>query len=447
MKFTMSFTFGKSVSKKKAEQGFGYIFARLTVDGKKRYYSTGIEIFRDEWKKYVSGDYNHDDIIPSMKVKYTFLDEVLSRLRNQVCKDYRLVREPYIYYKAKVEIHDCANGTLSFLFPKTRKHIYFSDFWCKYMEYRRENNLTGANRFEKVTKNQQAIMEKAFDHFIHFEKAQNHRYLLEEVSDEIIAKYQKWFSDNGIDNIHAYHFLKLTRSVFRKAYKMKLTTNMVFSPKRPLSREVDIKRTVLSPEMIKELEDLDLSTHQRVIDIILYSDIELERMKQLYCSVRGERHKLMEKARDLLLLGVYTGQTYANIQRISEEIVVETDGKKYLHMVCGRYKKQVMVPLTDKISSILKRNNGMAPKLRSDTFLYDIRFLGEILGWTWIPDQGDVKVWKKTGTRFCDNLSLNTARRTYAQIAYDSGASLQSIMDVVGYNTLRHFKRFLGLQE
>lgn len=301
-----------------------------------------------------------------------------------------------------------------------KNRITFNDFIAQYIK----ECDTGDRKKKDSTLNIAPGTVKSFRGFFAQLKAyQEDRHVIIDFPDITVAFYEdfkrfmldKQYSPNTIARI-----TKILKMMCYAAERMKLfdakdiRTSVLAHPK-------DVDNIYLSDERIQELYDLDLSGHEA-----------------------------WEKVRDVFVVGCLTGQRVSDYKRINKGMVVElTDGNKYIKLKQEKTRKIVFIPLDYRVEAILKKYNGVLPKLFDQKINDYIKKVGEMLGWTEVVEldeqRGSMEYTAKR--RFCDLIKTHTARRSFATNMYRAGASLGSIMAITGHGSEEQLRVYLKLTD
>ncbi|MCW5910940.1 MAG: phage integrase SAM-like domain-containing protein [Cyclobacteriaceae bacterium] len=90
-------------------------------------------------------------------------------------------------------------------------------------------------------------------------------------------------------------------------------------------------------------------------EIIALSDKEVEQLEQVDVNDSSE----LQKAKDIFLLGVYTGLRISDLKRVNETRII--DGK--IRMTLQKNDKEVTIPLLAKARKIIERHGNRSPRI------------------------------------------------------------------------------------
>jgi len=221
----------------------------------------------------------------------------------------------------------------------------------------------------------------------------------------------------------AKHFKKL-KAVLNQAILEGLTNNQAHKSKRFQAKEEQGVETYLNEDEIQSMLKKDLTYNKK-----------------------------FELARDIFLIGYYTGQRVSDYNNFSKDLIVKIEGMEYLKFIQKKnfkHKKYVYCPITKEMKEIMKRyKNDFPPKmLDKDINLY-IKDVGRICK---IKDT--IKVdYTRGGKHYTDYkpkhkmIGTHTARRSFATNMYLKGMPVYDIMLFTGHTTEKEFYKYIRIKD
>lgn len=230
----------------------------------------------------------------------------------------------------------------------------------------------------------------------------------------------------GIDS--AFH-TRLLQRMNEKKYSKNYQGTMVAKLKTVMSEGFKLKyhtneefRSFSKPSNETDSIYLTSAELDRIWDIALKNDIE-------------------KKARDLLILGCYSGARWEDFSRLSKDNI---QGKelRYVQMKTGA---RVVLPVSPRIKEVLKRNGGKAPVISDVVFNRTIKVVCQRAR---INNKVEVRVSKGDSYEHRQvpkwkMVSSHTCRRTCCTLLASQGVSLDLIMKVSGHKSLASLQRYL----
>ncbi|MGY0391195.1 phage integrase SAM-like domain-containing protein [Bizionia sp. KMM 8389] len=154
-----------------------------------------------------------------------------------------------------------------------------------------------------------------------------------------------------------------------------------------------------------------------------------------------------ELARDIFLIGYYTGQRVSDYNGISKDQIKTFDGKRVFEFTQQKTNKKVYVPIHSRVEAIMKaRHNGSPPKsLNSPDINKYIKKAGRKAK---INEPITIKKiinGKETAkpTPKHNLIVTHTARRSFCTNAYLSKMPVIDIMAISGHSTEREFYKYI----
>jgi len=154
----------------------------------------------------------------------------------------------------------------------------------------------------------------------------------------------------------------------------------------------------------------------------------------------------LEKARDLFLIGSYSGLRYSDFTRIRPEHITEHKGQKIIHLVTQKTGQTVYIPLHPILDSVLKKYGYTSPKMSNQKMNAHLKEVGRLAGLT-----NEIMVQDSTGGRSVERkkpmwelLATHVARRSFATNYYQAHPELiDNIMKITGHSTERMFRAYI----
>ena len=152
------------------------------------------------------------------------------------------------------------------------------------------------------------------------------------------------------------------------------------------------------------------------------------------------RYKMYREARDLFLIGYYTGARFSDYSRLCEDNI--RDG--VIEFVQQKTDEKVVVPVSPRLLELMKRNNGKSPAMNHTVFNRYIKKVAKDAGIVGIVQLTKAKM-KEDGspTYRWEMVSSHTARRSLLTNLYRSGVSAKDCMAISGHKSISSFERYL----
>ena len=183
---------------------------------------------------------------------------------------------------------------------------------------------------------------------------------------------------------------------------------------------------------------------------IYLTDKEIEQMLNKDLSKFPE----VELARDVFLIGCYTGQRISDYNNLSENDIVEIKGIKYFKIKQQKNKKydrEVLCPITKEMREIMElRHEGKPPRKIAESYLNDyIKQVGQMLKWKELIKCEYTKGGKTMVEMIpkYDLIKSHTARRSFCTNKYKAGMSVYDIMLFSGHTTEKEFYKYIRIKD
>ncbi len=213
--------------------------------------------------------------------------------------------------------------------------------------------------------------------------------------------------------------IKNLKVFMNEAIEKGLTKNIAFKSKKFKKLQEESESIYLSQDEITKIYNLDLSDNERLC-----------------------------KARDLFVIGCYTGLRFSDLSKLTEKNLIDKNTK--IKMLTQKTAELVIIPLHTYILEILKRYGGKIPEVISNQKMNDdLKDIGKrakikekiTLHYT----KGGIKETKTLPKH--DLISVHTARRSFATNAYLNDIPSISIMKITGHRTERAFLTYIKITQ
>lgn len=269
----------------------------------------------------------------------------------------------------------------------------------------------------------------------------------EDINIDFFMKFKAFLADEGLKPNTIATYLQKFRTLLRNAKLLHLTVNDDFNVDSWYSEGEDVDNIYLTTERIMELYNAKLDNWAWLSKKIAKLPESAQKTQyKWYYKIEKHRRWLCQ-ARDIYVVGCLTGQRYSDYIRINEQMYVEINDKRFIHLWQDKTGKEVYIPLVSQVEEILKRNDGKLPLIQRAKLCYTMRVVGLFLGWT-----EDVQISESKGSMsynktapFYKLLKSHTCRRSFATNAYRANVPLSAIMAVTGHSSEDMLRRYLKL--
>ena len=418
------------------------IYARVRKGGIDSKYTTGFTVLVSEWEKYTEGRYRASDWMKSNPISYRQFADCMKQIKEEVDDNFN----PATISDAIKAIHDTV------IFPEKKKKPKkvdntprtFSAYMQAFIDDLKSGRRTKQKKSTKVTESYTQSLTMSLNRVLNYEK-DNGILGFDDIDMTFHHKFIAWGKSHGLTNNTFTLTLEHIRMIMKDAFIAKVTTSAIHLNTDFVPTRTQTDNIYLTRDQVNDLYEFDFSTPESTA-----------KLHEIFCRKHPEHHPghrtermltMLNKTRDLFIAGCLTGQRESDYFRFNKDMIIEMDDVKYLKFKQYKTKKIVIIPLDRRVEQIIEKYRGKMPHINRLTFSDNLRYMGELMGWTWdyrsSPDSGEGKL----GERFCDKITSHTARRTFSTNAYAMGISASSIIAVTGHAREEGLRRYLRLSE
>lgn len=229
----------------------------------------------------------------------------------------------------------------------------------------------------------------------------------------------EWCNNKGFKMNYTGKHIKTLKTFLNNAFELGLTTNLTFKSRKFSVYKEETDSIYLNQNELLKFWSLDLSNEPR-----------------------------KEIARDLFLIGAYTGLRVSDYNNLTEQKIKVENGVKILRVKTEKTGRIVAIPIHPIVAEILKKNNGNPPKRIPDqeinVLIKQIAKaknveLNDKIELNYNRAGKDVTVFKHKH----ELVTTHTARRSFCTNAYLSGMNPMDIMAISGHTTEKNFRKYV----
>ena len=180
-------------------------------------------------------------------------------------------------------------------------------------------------------------------------------------------------------------------------------------------------------------EDVD-SIHLNEDEIKLMINIDLSKSPQL------------ENARDLFVIGAYTGLRVSDFNNLNKQNIINERGVRMFKVFTTKTQKFIGVPIHPFVEDILEKYNGELPakmhEQKINKYIKVVGFRAGIIQPITIHS-GSKKNEKGDSVKKFELIQSHTARRSFATNAFLAELSSLEIMRITGHTTESNFLKYI----
>jgi integrase len=257
--------------------------------------------------------------------------------------------------------------------------------------------------------------------FKYYQKDKNKKFDFNDIDILFYHDFVDFFQrKNYSPNTIGKHF-KCLKTILKHAYEEGYHKNLFFNDRSFETPSVESDQIYLTENEIELIRKLDLS-----------------------------KMKDYDEARDVFLIGCYTGLRYSDFSRITREHIqtLET-GKQSINIITKKTGERVIIPLRYEAVEILKKYNYILPKSYEQKVNKCIKAIGQLAGIKEKITLEKLKGGKKVIEIFEKHklIVTHTARRSAATNMYLAGIPSYDIMKITGHRTEQNFLKYLRISK
>lgn len=242
------------------------------------------------------------------------------------------------------------------------------------------------------------------------------KFDFEDVDLHFYTKFTSWCNSLGFRKNYIGKNIKTIKVFMSAAVRAELTTNIKF-------------------------KDLDFVTLRETADSIYLNLDELGQMWELDLS----KDPIRERARDLFLIGCYTGLRVSDYNNLKPSSIKEVNGVKMFVVKTQKTSKTVAIPLHPIVEAILKKYNGIPNRMYDQKINDNIKEVAQLTGLDEITETtatiGGLEVTQRQPKYKL--VCTHTARRSFCTNAYLTGMDSLDIMAISGHAADKDFRKYI----
>jgi integrase len=156
-------------------------------------------------------------------------------------------------------------------------------------------------------------------------------------------------------------------------------------------------------------------------------------------------HPELDKSRDAFLTLCETGLRISDYQKVDLSIRQDETGTKLIYITQTKTGGQVVIPLSARLETILKKYNGDLPKTHNQYINRDIKIIAKMAGFDEVLTWETEKYGKKFQTKAhkYELISCHTGRRSACTNMFLAGIPPIQIMQISGHKSEKMFMRYI----
>ncbi|MCF1420321.1 tyrosine-type recombinase/integrase [Mangrovimonas futianensis] len=398
-----------SLQKNKKKQSL--IYLHFTYGKNKFKYSSGYKSCFEDWDftrqriKNKVGISNKDEVNGHL----SDLEKFIYKQYNELSKEHEVVPKHLLKYALDVKTNKVIPHKV-----KNKKGMSFFEVIDEFIEIKK-------GEISKITIRSYEQTKKRLEEY---QKHYNETLMFDFIDMSFYNKFNRFMEASGYSLNTIGKHIKTLKTFMNYALIEGYSTNLRFK-----SDDFKVKKEItteiyLTDDEIKQMYEYDLSKYPE-----------------------------LEHARDVFLMGCYTGQRISDYNGLKKDDIVVIGGLKCFKIRQKKNRKHSRVvdcPITKEMKSIMDlRYSGNPPKkIHEQDLNENIKQVGQMLEWDEL-----VKCEFTKGGEYqtemipkYDLIKSHTARRSFCTNKYKAGMSVYDIMLFSGHTTEKEFYKYIRIK-
>lgn len=257
--------------------------------------------------------------------------------------------------------------------------------------------------------------------FTEFQSKNKRIYDFEDIDIDFYDRFTSYLTSIGNKPNSVGKQVKCLKAIMRAALEQKLHANRTFQSRKFRVQKLESEEIYLTASELNRIKELDLSSN-----------------------------KPLETARDIFLIGCYTGQRVSDYSRITKECISKTTlGHSVIDFKQAKTGNRVVIPIKPDLMKLLKKHAFSVPYMVEQKLNLRIKEVGRLAG---INEPVQVTEYRK-GLKVLKHvpkytlIQSHTARRTGATLMHLAGIPLIDIMKISGHRSLKELMQYIRVSE
>lgn len=217
-----------------------------------------------------------------------------------------------------------------------------------------------------------------------------------------------------------------------------------------MAKNIKILKTIMNAAMDENLTNNIEHTRRSFkavvsdVDFVYLTEKEVQKLFDLDLSADPVKMKAL--ARDVFLVGCYTGQRFSDYSRLkSSHFRTGDDGRTVVDIRQTKTGKRVIIPARWELMEIMNRHGGNLPRIWGQHLNGHIKVICRDAGITDPVEITEIIGGMKitTTVKKCEMVKTHTARRTCLTQMHLAGIPLSDIMAISGHSTERQLRTYI----
>lgn len=340
----------------------------------------------------------------------------LSKLKGFILKK---IAEYDLYNPAEIEIE--LKKDIDIYFGKAAKpeNLTFYTFAKQFIDQSKNRiiNKSGRTLSNRTIKE----YERTLDLLRDFEKIQGYKVTFESINMDFYVLFVEYLESLDFSLNTIGKFIKQIKVFMNNATEENINTNLGFKNKKFIKPNAKSTQIYLNEKELKKIIAIDYS-----------------------------KDKKLDNARNLFIIGAYTGLRVSDFNGLTKNNIHENNGKRFFRVNVKKTGQYLPIPIHPEVEKILKKNDGNPPKRMPEQHINVA--LKKIGLKAKLNDEIIIKKIKggkeiiETKKKY-EMISNHTARRSFCSNAYHSGMNRMDIMAISGHTSEKVFLDYIRLTD
>jgi integrase len=294
--------------------------------------------------------------------------------------------------------------------------ITFYSFVDKFIE--QSNSRVNEKNGRKLAPKTIQDYTRTLDHIKKYEKIQNFPISFDTINLDFYYGFKDYLELKYAVNTVG-KFIKNIKLFMNAATEQGYNTNLSYKNKHFIKPSISVENIYLDQKELQKIINLDL-----------------------------KNNPTKDRARDLFIIGAYTGLRISDLNLLTKENIKKIGEKHFFQITVKKTDKYLAIPLHPEVKKILKKNNGKPPNKMLPQKINDklskIGKQAEINEKITINSTMGGRKITTTKPKF-DLIKNHTARRSFCTNAYISGMPTLDIMAISGHSTEKAFLNYIKI--
>lgn len=377
------------------------IILHISINGKKINMSTGYQCSLNQWDR-------HRQRIKTGKARISNAHEI-----NKFLSD--LERKAHSIYNDMVINHNSVN--LKVLKEEIQNYIkgITTDYGSEKESVIAYTKVFIDSRKSRVTNSTVRNYKQLLNLLVNYEKNNGTTLTFDDIDTLFYGKFLSYLEKSNFSKNTIGKHIKSLKAVMNDADTNGYTSKKTFKKFKPL-KEITTQ-IYLDDNEIKSIQKLDLSKEPK-----------------------------MNRARDIFLIGYFTGQRVSDYNGLTEDNITEDiHGNKYITIKQKKTNIIVDIPLTSEIKEIRKKHNGFPKRMEESVLRKELKKIAKKAGINTPVERFYTKGGKKIKkiTPKYQLVSTHTSRRSFCTNLRSKGGNVQDIMHITGHQSESNFYNYI----